>query len=91
MASESGCPLEIHHIEIEKCDEMYDKDCQANKNLSMPFYRANYDRITGQSPNTPREQVISNFVLQSHKICNIITFRLLHLKCYQLSIFLINR
>ena len=59
MASESGCPLEIHHIEIEKCDEIYDKDCLASKNLSMPFYRANYDRVTGQSPNTPREQVIS--------------------------------
>ena len=57
MASESGCPLEIHHIEIEQCDEMYDEHCQANKNLSMPFYRANYDRLTGQSPNTPREQV----------------------------------
>ena len=62
MASESGCPLEIHHIEIEKCDEMYDKDCQADKNLSMPFYRANYDRITGQSPNTPREQVIKLYI-----------------------------
>ena len=57
MASESGCPLEIHHIEIEQCDEMYDKDCSAHKNLSMPFYRANYDRLTGLSPNTPREQV----------------------------------
>ena len=57
MASENGCPLEIHHIEIEQCDEMYDENCSSNKNLSMPFYRANYDRITGQSPNAPREQV----------------------------------
>ena len=77
MASESGCPLEIHHIKIEKCDEMYDKECQANKNLSMPFYRANYDRITGQSPNTPREQVIFNFASQPHRIC--LKGRLLHL------------
>jgi hypothetical protein len=55
MASESGCPIEVHHIDIEKCDEMYDKDCQGNKYI--PFHRASYDRRTGQSPNSPREQV----------------------------------
>lgn len=56
MASESGCPIEMHHIEIEKCDEMYDKDCRGDR--SIPFHRAGYDRATGQSPNSPREQVI---------------------------------
>lgn len=55
MASESGCPIEVHHIEIEKCDEMYDKECKGGK--SIPFHRAGYDRKTGQSPNSPREQV----------------------------------
>ena len=35
---------------------MYDKKCDGE--LNMPFYRASYDRSTGQSPNSPREQVI---------------------------------
>lgn len=56
MASESGCPIEMHHIEIEKCDEVYDKECRGDKYI--PFHRAGYDRKTGQSPNSPREQVI---------------------------------
>jgi dual oxidase len=55
MASESGCPIEMHRIEIEKCDEMYDKDCRGDRYI--PFHRALYDRNTGQSPNAPREQV----------------------------------
>lgn len=55
MASESGCPIEVHSIEIEKCDEMYDKECEGGK--SIPFHRAAYDRKTGMSPNSPREQV----------------------------------
>ncbi|KAK5639843.1 hypothetical protein RI129_010654 [Pyrocoelia pectoralis] len=55
MASESGCPIEMHHIEIEKCDEMYDKKCQGDKYI--PFHRAAYDTKTGQSPNSPREQL----------------------------------
>ncbi|XP_046679008.1 dual oxidase isoform X1 [Homalodisca vitripennis] len=55
MASESGCPIEVHQIEIEKCDEMYDKECEGGK--SIPFHRAGYDRKTGQSPNSPREQI----------------------------------
>ncbi|XP_063236450.1 dual oxidase [Bacillus rossius redtenbacheri] len=55
MASESGCPIELHHIEVDKCDETYDADCQGGK--YMPFHRAAYDRRTGQSPNSPREQL----------------------------------
>ena len=54
MASESGCPIEMHKIPIEKCDDMFDEECAGNK--FMPFHRANYDKKTGQSPNTPREQ-----------------------------------
>lgn len=56
MASESGCPIEVHKIEIEKCDEMYDPQCHGNKYI--PFHRAAYDTETGQSPNNPRQQVI---------------------------------
>ncbi|KAJ8938140.1 hypothetical protein NQ318_007000, partial [Aromia moschata] len=55
MASESGCPIEMHHIEIEKCDEVYDSHCEGDKYI--PFHRASYDRKTGQSPNSPREQM----------------------------------
>lgn len=56
MASEHGCPIEMHRIPIEKCDEMYDANCTGN--VYMPFQRAGYDGSTGQSPNSPREQVI---------------------------------
>ena len=55
MASESGCPIEFHRIDVEKCDPVFDKDCQGNKYI--PFLRADYDRRTGHSPNSPREQV----------------------------------
>ncbi|RWS08349.1 dual oxidase-like protein, partial [Dinothrombium tinctorium] len=55
MASEPGCPIEMHKIEIEKCDEMYDHDCKGGR--TMPFHRALYDSRTGQSPNMPREQI----------------------------------
>ncbi|XP_073969944.1 dual oxidase isoform X3 [Rhodnius prolixus] len=55
MASESGCPIEVHQIPIDKCDEMYDPECKGGK--SIPFHRARYDPSTGQSPNSPREQV----------------------------------
>lgn len=57
MASESGCPIEVHRIEIDKCDEMYDRDCQGDKYI--PFHRAAYDLKTGHSPNSPRQQVHS--------------------------------
>ncbi|XP_065342525.1 dual oxidase [Cloeon dipterum] len=55
MASESGCPIEVHKIAIDKCDEMYDQECRGDKYI--PFHRAGYDKSTGQSPNSPREQV----------------------------------
>lgn len=60
MASESGCPIEMHRIEVERCDEMYDKDCRGDRYI--PFHRALYDRNTGQSPNVPREQVSVNLL-----------------------------
>lgn len=56
MASENGCPLEMHHIKVDACDGTFDKDCEGNKYI--PFLRADYDRSTGRSPNSPREQVI---------------------------------
>lgn len=59
MASESGCPIEFHRIDVDKCDPVFDKECQGNKYI--PFLRADYDRQTGRSPNSPREQVIPGF------------------------------
>ena len=41
MASELGCPIEMHRIPIEKCDEMYDPECKGD--TFMPFHRALYD------------------------------------------------
>ncbi len=55
MASETGCPLEVHKISIDRCDEMFDESCEGE--TFMPFYRAKYDSLTGQSPNSPREQL----------------------------------
>ncbi|XP_076302111.1 dual oxidase-like [Lasioglossum baleicum] len=55
MASESGCPIEYHRIDVDKCDPVFDKECQGNKYI--PFRRADYDRQTGRSPNSPREQI----------------------------------
>ena len=55
MASDHGCPIEMHQIKIDKCDGMYDEKCQGD--TTMPFHRARYDPSTGQSPNNPREQV----------------------------------
>lgn len=55
MASEAGCPIEMHKIEIENCDDTYDQSCRGDK--FMPFHRALYDPRTGQSPNSPREQL----------------------------------
>jgi hypothetical protein len=55
MASENGCPIEFHRIDVNKCDKIFDQDCMGNK--FIPFLRADYDRQTGHSPNSPREQV----------------------------------
>ena len=59
QASDAGCPIEMHKINIDKCDEMYDPNCSGEK--FMPFFRARYDYTTGQSPNSPREQVSLNY------------------------------
>ncbi|CAL4074334.1 unnamed protein product [Meganyctiphanes norvegica] len=55
QASEPGCPIEMHNIEIDKCDTTYDANCSGP--LNMPFQRSGYDVSTGQSPNNPREQL----------------------------------
>ncbi|XP_014272610.1 dual oxidase [Halyomorpha halys] len=55
MASESGCPIEVHQIPIDPGDEMYDPEGKGGR--SIPFHRASYDPSTGLSPNSPREQI----------------------------------
>ena len=55
MSSEGGCPIERHHIDIDRCDSTYDNDCKGGRYI--PFHRATYDRRTGRNPNSPREQV----------------------------------
>ena len=49
---------------------MYDKKCDGE--LNMPFYRASYDRSTGQSPNSPREQVILHLASFGRSALNMI-------------------
>lgn len=39
MASEQGCPIEMHHITIPKCDEMYDKECTGKIASILSNYR----------------------------------------------------
>lgn len=71
MASEPGCPIEMHKIKIAKCDEMYDRDCKGGR--TMPFHRAIYDSRTGQSPNLPREQVFIALIIiffATHSLIN---------------------
>ncbi|KAF8765205.1 Dual oxidase like protein [Argiope bruennichi] len=55
MASESGCPIEVQKIEVGTCDDAFDRECKGTR--LMPFHRALYDHKTGQSPNSPREQL----------------------------------
>ena len=40
------------HKNHNRCDETYDANCDGE--TTMPFYRAQYDAKTGQSPNMPR-------------------------------------
>lgn len=83
MASESGCPIEFHRIDVDKCDPVFDKECQGNKYI--PFLRADYDRQTGRSPNSPREQVIPSclvWVNHSRESLHVAYFR----ERYRLSI-----
>ena len=86
MASESGCPIEMHRIKIEKCDEMYDRDCKGGR--TMPFHRAIYDPRTGQSPNLPREQVrnisLHSLHISLHSLYN--SLHSLHISIHYISI-----
>ena len=54
MASETGCPLEVHKISIDRCDEMFDEDCHGD--TWMPFYRDDDELDLGR--NT-RQRLIS--------------------------------
>ena len=86
-ASELGCPIEMHRIPIEKCDEMYDPECKGD--VFMPFTRANYDKNTGQSPNSPREQVRKIMIFREINLTKIFvklifnekTTTLMHMAC----------
>ena len=71
MASESGCPIEVHKIEVSECDDTYDKDCRGTR--MMPFHRALYDPKTGQSPNSPREQVRMNHFIIFYLCINLLS------------------
>ena len=70
MASEmQSCPIEVTKIPISRCDDNYDKECKGES--TMPFYRAQYDTRTGQSPNMPREQVSVSLYHQTNFVLSI--------------------
>ena len=47
MASEPGCPIEMHKIPITSGDEMYDQEQRGDR--FMPFHRARSVRINKDS------------------------------------------
>ncbi|KAK3106022.1 hypothetical protein FSP39_011167 [Pinctada imbricata] len=49
-----SCPVELMYVPIPTCDHVYDKGCSGGKH--MPYERIGYDKDTGQSPNSPRQQ-----------------------------------
>uniref|UniRef100_A0A915J7Z2 NAD(P)H oxidase (H2O2-forming) n=1 Tax=Romanomermis culicivorax TaxID=13658 RepID=A0A915J7Z2_ROMCU len=55
QASDVSCPLEMHKIAVNKCDDVFDSQCEGGS--MMPFLRAKYDKRTGEGLNSPREQV----------------------------------
>ncbi|KHJ44189.1 hypothetical protein D918_05540 [Trichuris suis] len=55
QSTEVSCPLEMHHIAVEKCDPIFDAKCTGK--TKIPFLRAQYDKSTGQGINNPREQI----------------------------------
>ena len=50
-----GCPPEHFDIKVPRGHHIFDKDYSGDQYL--PFTRTNYDKASGHSPNTPRQQV----------------------------------
>uniref|UniRef100_A0A915MH54 NAD(P)H oxidase (H2O2-forming) n=1 Tax=Meloidogyne javanica TaxID=6303 RepID=A0A915MH54_MELJA len=55
QSTQNSCPLEMHKIPVERCDPIFDKDCEGKTDI--PFTRAKYDKGTGHGLNSPREQI----------------------------------
>ncbi|KRX26639.1 Dual oxidase 1 [Trichinella nelsoni] len=55
QSTEISCPMEMHHIAIERCDPIFDAKCTGK--IAMPYLRAKYDKNTGLGINNPREQL----------------------------------
>ncbi|CAG2200081.1 DUOX [Mytilus edulis] len=54
---DTTCPIELLEIPVPRCDPDFDAQCTGTR--KMPYERIKYDKHTGQSPNTPRQQVNS--------------------------------
>lgn len=55
VAEEAGCPPEYINIPIPRGHSLFDPNGEGGR--EMPMLRSAYDEHTGQSPNSPREQV----------------------------------
>ncbi|KAM4748977.1 dual oxidase 1-like [Rhinophrynus dorsalis] len=56
-AQNPACPAEFLNIQIPSGDPIFDP--MNKSNLVLPFQRGKWDKSTGRSPNSPREQVNS--------------------------------
>ncbi|XP_069121720.1 dual oxidase-like [Argopecten irradians] len=52
---DTTCPVELMSIPVPRCDPDYDPQCSGT--VSMPYERAAYDKKSGQTPNSPRQQI----------------------------------
>ncbi|OWF46058.1 Dual oxidase [Mizuhopecten yessoensis] len=52
---DTTCPAELLSIPVPRCDPDYDPQCSGT--MSMPYERAAYDKNSGQTPNSPRQQL----------------------------------
>ncbi|WP_411022885.1 peroxidase family protein, partial [Salmonella sp. s51228] len=54
-AQRAGCSVEYLNLTVPLCHDLYDFDC--NGYVAIPFPRSRYNKLTGQSPGVPREQM----------------------------------
>ena len=54
MASETGCPIEMHKIPIKQCDQMYDSDCRGDQFMPFHRYRRSQEHFSSRKTSFPQ-------------------------------------